>query len=103
MLIRNLPEDSRTQTALRDLPHPKPAADGPRKFGPWALGDYLTAHLIDAVNRNTYAVAVAGHLQDPKPPTPFPRPGLDMAAAAVGRQNSEAVVLYLEKLRARRG
>lgn len=102
MLLRQLPEDSRTQTALRDMPRPEPHPDEPRKFGPWSLSDYLLAQLIDAVNRNTYATAVAGQLKDPTPPEPFPRPGL-VAMRGGEARNPEAVVLYLEKLRAARG
>ena len=98
VLIRNLPEDSRTQTVLRDLPRPAPVEDGPRKFGPWSLGDYLLAHLINAVNRNTYAVAVAGQLKNPQPPEPFPMPGV---SAKPERRNPEAVVLYLDRMRAK--
>lgn len=102
-LLRQLPEESRTQTALRDLPRPEPKPGEPRKFGPWGLTDYLLAQLIDAVNRNTYTTAVAGQLTPNDPPAPFPRPGLPARQEQGEARNPEAVVLYLEKLRAARG
>jgi hypothetical protein len=56
------------------------------------------------VNRNTYMVMLAGQIkgpdkQNPQPPEPTPRPGLKRAAQQ--RRNPEAVVLYLDRLRAK--
>jgi hypothetical protein len=103
VFIQYLPQESWTQTLLRDakfseLINPSDAQKAaPQKFGPWAHRDYLMADLIDAVNRNTYVTAVAGHLKDPKPPEPTRRPGLERQV----RVQSDAAVLYLDKLRAR--
>ncbi|MGZ4621454.1 MAG: hypothetical protein ACXVGF_04805 [Blastococcus sp.] len=100
MFIQHLPQDSATQTALRDSPdaplQPAEPADGPQKFGPWALLNYQLAALTDAVNRVWYAEAV-GKFKDVEPPKPMPRPGLERPV----RRQSEAAVLYLDRLRAR--
>lgn len=103
VLVQYLPQESWTQTVLRDqqlteLINPATVGDrAEQRFGPWALINYQLATLTDAVNDNTYVVAVAGRLKDPKAPAPVPRPGLDRPV----RRQSEAAVLYLKKLRAR--
>jgi hypothetical protein len=55
------------------------------------------------VNRNTYMTMLAGGIkgsqgEDPEPPKPTGRPGLKRQ---VERRNPEAVVLYLDRLRAK--
>jgi hypothetical protein len=106
VLIKQLPPESATQTALRDedldvgvddliAADPEPED----RFGPWSKQDYLLAHLIDAVRENTYAVSVAGSLEPkPKPPALFPRPGVRRPESAP-QPLSEAAVLYLNRLR----
>lgn len=100
VLIQNLPQESRTQTFLRDKPgaelvEPPP---GPARFGPWSLPDYLLAQLIDAVRQGNYLTAIAARIEPkPRPPEPTPRPGLNRPR----RVQSEANVLYLKNLRAK--
>ena len=77
---------------------PEPAVD---EFGPWSLGDYLQAQLIDAVRENTYVTAVAGGVEPtPKPPKPTPRPGL-RREPSVDTDLAQAQILYLNQFRAR--
>jgi hypothetical protein len=86
VFVRHLPQDSWTQTIIRDeqldeLVNPEPEQEPAEpKFGPWALLNYQLATLTDAVNQNTYMVMLAGGLKyegkDPVPPQPTPRPGL---------------------------
>jgi hypothetical protein len=99
VLIRHLPQESWTQTALRDMPGEQllaAPATGERKFGPWALVNHQLAALGDAVMRLEVTVARSNGA-DWKYPDPTPRPG----AARPVRKQSEANVLYLESLRAR--
>lgn len=103
VFIQHLPQESWTQTILRDRQFAElinPADErkaGPQKFGPWAHQDYLLAQLIDAVNRNTYVTAAVAGSKDAKPPEPTARPGIERLV----RHQSDAAVLYLDKLRAR--
>lgn len=99
VLLSRLPPESWTQTALRDVEEHKPLAapTEERRFGPWAHTDYLLAELYDAIQANTYVTAVTGHIKDPVKPEPRPRPGLERPVA----KQSDAAVLYLDKLRAR--
>lgn len=99
VLIRKLPGDSWTQTALRDAAETElvePVA-GPMRFGPWTLTNYQLAGLTDAVNALRYVTArLAG--QDKYPlPEPTPRPGMSRPV----RRQSRAAVAYLKKLRGR--
>jgi len=103
-LMQHLPQESWTQTILRDKPRSEtsladiPLASGPRKFGPWSQQDYLLARLVDAVERNNYLTALVGRLEPkPKPPVPVARPGLDRKP----RKQSDANVAYLNRLRAK--
>lgn len=102
MLLRHLPMDSWTQTALRDekfreLVDPDEQKK-PEKFGPWRLDNYQLAALTDAVNHLSYLTGLIGQLQPkPEPSPPTPRPGLNRPV----RRQSEAAVLYLDSLRAR--
>lgn len=103
-LMQHLPEESWTQTILRDKPRTGTLADlppvevGPRKFGPWSQHDYLIADLIDAVRTNNYLTAVGARLEPkPKPPEPVARPGLGRPR----RRQSDAAVTYLNSLRAK--
>lgn len=78
VLLNDLPQESLTQTALRDDPNrenlPTSEADEER-FGPWRLDNYQLSLLIDEVSQLRYAVGVAYRL-DPNPvPEPTPRPG----------------------------
>lgn len=96
VLIDGLPQDSRTQTALRDKQEHElldPAAE--RKFGPWSQSDYLMANLIDAVNYNTFVTARAAGDKDFPKPDLTPRPGMNRPI----RRQSQAAVAYLKKLR----
>lgn len=110
VFIAGLPQDSLTQTRLRDssqrelaeLVAPEPA--GEQRFGPWALLNYQIAVLTDAVHELTYITKVAAglkdrHGRDPEPPQPVARPGLQ--AGRPQRVQSEAAVLYLDRLRAK--
>jgi hypothetical protein len=102
VFIQHLPQESWTQTILRDqqfteLVNPSSEPRPAEKFGPWALVNYQLAALTDAINSLRYVTAVAGRLQNVKPPDPTPRPGLERRV----RVQSDAAVLYLDKLRAR--
>jgi hypothetical protein len=106
VFVRHLPQDSWTQTIIRDekldeLVNPEPAEESSAepKFGPWSLLNYQMAALTDAVNLVYYASAV-GKFKDVDEPVRTPRPGL----RAVERRprNPEHVVRYLEEMRAAR-
>lgn len=103
MLVRRLPIDSWTQTALRDV-QPESGLVAPssesQTFGPWSLTNYQLASLTDATNRVAYVAAVAGQLKpDPKPPAPTPRPG---AVKEKVRALKPAQFEFLENMRANR-
>lgn len=99
-LLQMLPQESSTQTILRDdkfeeLVNPEPGP-GEQRFGPWSLLNYQVASLTDAVARLEVTVARAFGA-DWKYPDPTPRPGLYRRV----RKQSEDAVAYLKKLRGR--
>lgn len=102
VLIRHLPTESWTQTALVDDGDDLDelvAPDQPVRFGPWALTNHQLAALMDAINVLSYKVHVSGGLEPAaKPPEPTPRPGLKQHRSTQPGL-SEAAVLYLNKLR----
>ncbi|MFE3409449.1 hypothetical protein ACFXMT_14265 [Streptomyces mirabilis] len=67
ILIWGLPPDSATRQAINKG---KPL---------WSTTDFLLADLIDCVQYNTFAVANKDvpKKDQSKPPTPYPRPGMD--------------------------
>lgn len=103
VFIAHLPQESWTQTALRDSPeHADMRAAAPAepvRFGPWSLTNYQLAEVIDAIQRGTYTAAVVGHV-DPAPtfPKPTPRPGAEPRNV---RALTPQGVAYLRKLHAR--
>jgi hypothetical protein len=109
VLVKHLPMESATQTALRDadlaeldeLVAPEPEPDD--RFGPWSHADYLLAELIDAVREGVYVASLAGQLDPkPKPPEPTLRPGVRRRPPPP-RGMSEADFIFLNSLRAPRG
>lgn len=102
VLLNRLPQDSWTQTELRDSQPDHelaaPVTSQATVFGPWGLTNYQLANLTDAVHWLRYVTAkVAGG--DPTPPDPTPRPG----AKRMVRKQGLASVTYLNSLRAPRG
>lgn len=98
MLINRLPQESWTQTELRDeTPDAELVAPmREQKFGPWALVNYQLADLRDSLRRLEYVTAVAGQLEPkPKPPEPTPRPGVRL------RLISPSVATRLNEMRAK--
>jgi len=98
-LMQRLPQESWTQTILRDRPvtEPLPARSGPLRFGPWSQSDYLRASQIDALRRLEYVLRrVNGDDRFPFP-DPVPRPGMDRPV----RRQTDAAVTYLKGLRAK--
>lgn len=100
VLINRLPQESWTQTDLRDnAPENELVAParGERKFGPWALEHYQLASVTDAIRRLEFTLArVNGN--NWSAPEPTPRPGMTRQV----RKQSEANVIYLNNLRASR-
>lgn len=100
-LVEMLPQESWTQTALRDNPAEgleglaPPESD--QKFGPWAHSDYQRAALLDAVNQLAAITAWVNGNDKYPPPTPTPRPGMNRPV----RIQSDDNVRYLDSLRAR--
>lgn len=99
VLIRRLPQESWTQTELRDAADEELVAPArEERFGPWALANYQLASLLDAVRRVEYVSAVAGQLEPkPVPPEPSPRPGVKRKVRAL----NPAAQAYLNGLRAK--
>jgi len=101
LLIRHLPADSWTQTALRDAADTELAepseADGPQKFGPWSLTNYQLAQLRDEIAALRYVVAKTSGQDSYPEPQPTPRPGLNRPI----RRQTAAAVAYLKRLRGR--
>lgn len=103
MLVKHLPPESWTQTKLRDLDIAELVAEEPgdRTFGPWSQADYLSAALVDAVNRNTYVTALLAGAKDFPAPEPLPRPGLRPAGSRAPTELQRAQVIYLDSIRAK--
>lgn len=104
VLIRYLPSESWTQTALRDerehdlsdLIADEPEA--PAKFGPWALENYQLAQLRDEIAELRFVVARTAGSENYPEPQPTPRPGANRPI----RRQTAAGVAYLKNLRAER-
>jgi hypothetical protein len=100
VLIEGLPQDSWTQTALRDDPNRAnlPAqADGEQRFGPWSLANFQIAVLTDAVRQLEFVLARVNGNKDYPKPEPTPRPGLkQVTRQAVDAAEAEAARRYLD-------
>jgi hypothetical protein len=100
VLIKHLPADSWTQTALRDAANSELAElASPQedvRYGPWALTNYQLAGLTDEVAWLRFVVARTGGSEDYPQPKPTPRPGVNRPQ----RIQSEANVAYLNRFRA---
>lgn len=99
MLIKNLPAESATKTALRNA---TPVSEmrqsaSTAEYGAWSQADMLLAELIDVARWLQWSKSKdAGKTA---PPEPFPRPGVARKAAAV----TDNVVSILEYLRTHNG
>lgn len=98
VLIAHLPEESWTQTAIRDATEGALVeVDGPPKFGPWSLSNYQLAALRDEIAELRFVVARTAGAEKYPAPEPTPRPGLHRNV----RRQSAAAVAYLKRLRNR--
>lgn len=101
VLLKHLPADSWTQTALRDSADSDltelavPEREN-QSFGPWALSNYQLAALTDEVAWLRFVVARTAGNKDYPEPKPQPRPGMRRPR----RVQTEANVRYLNSLRA---
>lgn len=76
-LIRHLPPESATMTALRNT-DPDGVKGGDPREGRWSQAEMLLAEVHDQVARLAWLFAVANTSkgQKPKKPDPIPRPGV---------------------------
>lgn len=101
MLIKHLPQESATKTALRNV---TPAAelaeavDAP--YGPWSQTDMLLAELVDLTRWLQWAKTKAAEDNVDQPPA-FPRPGVKRAAERAA--DLAPVINMLTRLRETRG
>ena len=79
-LIEHLPQDSAFVASIR----------GGRQHRGWGVGEYLLAHLIDAVNANTFVLTSAHSKVKPKRPEPVQRPGTRQGKADMFRMHMAA-------------
>lgn len=99
VLIRGLPVESLTRTAIRNetpvtaLRSQSSDAD----YGPWTQTDMLLAELIDLTRWLQWAKTKSGQ-ENRDHPKPFPRPGIDREIAPLAK-----VVNLLEYVRAHDG
>jgi hypothetical protein len=100
-LVKNLPAESATKTALRnetpvqEVRQTASAAD----YGPWSQTDMLLAELIDIARWLQWSKTKAAE-QNTDRPEPYPRPGVARKGAA---SVNAKVVSMLEYLRANNG
>lgn len=104
MLVRHLPAESATRTAMRDALTPEQYAQltaAPAKgHGPWSRTDMLLASIVDLLRVGNYHFAVANGAKNVKPPQPVRRPGVAPAGQQPLTADGRA---YLEQIRANRG
>ena len=77
VLIKHLPQDSVTKTALRNAA-PEPAlqeAVAEAEYGPWSQTDMLLAELIDVASWLQWSKTKDGE-NNRNQPAPYPRPGV---------------------------
>jgi hypothetical protein len=100
VLIQGLPQDSWTQTALRDDPNREQLpqqADSEQRFGPWSLENFQLAVLTDAVRQLEFVLARVNGTKDYPRPEPTPRPGLkQVTRQVVDAAEAEAARRYLD-------
>lgn len=79
-LIRHLPPESATKTALRnqmsDAEIKNAASDADPSQGQWSHQEMLIASLVDAVRINTFALRRLNGDKKAPAPDPVPRPGV---------------------------
>lgn len=79
-LIRHLPPESATKTALRnrmsDAEIKAASEDADPSQGHWSHLEMLTASLVDAVRINTFVMRRLQGDKKAQPPDPVPRPGV---------------------------
>lgn len=102
VLVKHLPAESATKTALRNAVPVEQLKDAVEvaDYGPWSQTDMLLAELIDVARWLQWAKTKASEKVDTAP-KPYPRPGVERkpAAAAANAQ----VINLLEYVRAHNG
>lgn len=103
MLLRHLPPESATKTALRESMTPEeadalPSSDG---HGPWSTAELLLAAVVDALGVLAWQQSqIHGGSKNP-PPEPLRRPGTTPRKSTTAI--SPAARAYLQRLRDTRG
>lgn len=105
VLIKHLPIESATKTAIRNsVPVDSLRAsvsDVDTQYGAWSQTDMLLAHLIDIATWLRWTKTKAAEDQPKSPPEPYPRPGVNRKTVA-NPVNSNVISL-LEYVRANGG
>jgi hypothetical protein len=86
VLINQLPQESRTLTAVRDALTPDERARLTAEaidvgHGRWSRTDMLLAAQVDATRQQTWALAQWKRGERPPAPEPMPRPGVEQKRA----------------------
>lgn len=104
MLVKHLPAESATKTALRnkapveDLK--EKVSDAETEYGPWSQTDMLLAELIDVARWLQWSKTKAAE-EKRDVPEPYPRPGV-VRKPKVGAVNADVIDL-LEYIRKNNG
>lgn len=105
MLIKHLPAESATKTAIRNTTPVEElqavVADTDTQYGPWSQTDMLLAQLIDIVSWLRWAKTKAAEDKPKEPPALYPRPGVERKFSAPLAQPN--VINLLEYVRAHGG
>lgn len=103
VLVRHLPPESATKTALRNAAPEEDlqqaVSDAEREYGPWSQSEMLLAEMVDLLRWLQWAKTEAAEKKQP-PPDPFPRPGVNRKPAA--KANAQVINL-LEYVRSHNG
>jgi hypothetical protein len=104
VLVKHLPAESATKTALRNAaPVQKlQKAVETAEYGTWSQTDMLLAELIDVARWLQWSKTKAAE-DGRDAPKPFPRPGVDRTGHAGKAPITQNVVNLLEYMRANRG
>jgi hypothetical protein len=105
VLVRNLPPESATKTALRNATPVEDlqdvVEDADREYGSWSQTDMLLAELIDVARWLQWSKTKAAEDRPNESPKPYPRPGVDRTPSQ--RKVTAKVIDLLEYMRSHNG
>jgi hypothetical protein len=102
VLLDHLPSESHWATMLRAHAPAKPMSKPDMSAVPWSTTHELLATLVDSTREVAWTLTAVNAKKKPKPPAPFPRPGVKPRRRPISPENRARIQGWIDSPHRRR-